>query len=298
MNSVSVRVYVPATTANLGPGFDCLGLALDLWNETRFTPGGRGLTWDIAGEGAQRLPRTEDNLLWRAFLHGCRAAGAAPPEGIRITCRNGIPIGSGLGSSAAAVLSGLLGAQALAGTQALPLEALLRLAADLEGHPDNAAPALLGGLVLAAGRRARRIEIPLWTVVYALPEARLSTREARLVLPQQIALQDAVFNIGHALLAVEALRSGDLPLLRQAMRDRLHQPFRAALIPGMQAALQAARSAGAAAALSGAGPGLVAFCLPEQAEQTGRAVRAAFQRARVACRLWYTRSTGRGAWTA
>ncbi len=298
MNSVSVRVYVPATTANLGPGFDCLGLSLDLWNETRFTPGGRGVTWDIAGEGAQRLPRGEDNLLWRAFLHGCQAAGTAPPDGIHIACRNGIPLGSGLGSSAAAVLSGLLGAQALAGEKSLPLEEILQLAAQLEGHPDNVAPALLGGLVIAAGSRTRRVETPLWTVVYALPDVRLSTQEARLVLPVQIPRQEAVFNIGHALLTVEALRFGDLPLLRSAMRDRLHQPFRAALIPGMQAALQAARQSGAAAALSGAGPGLVAFCLPEQAEQIGRAVRAAFQNAGVACRLWYTRSTGRGAWTA
>ena len=298
MHSVSVRVYVPATTANLGPGFDCLGLSLDLWNETRFTPGGRGVKWDIAGEGTRRLPRGKDNLLWRAFLHGCQAAGSAPPDGMRITCRNGIPLGSGLGSSAAAVLSGLLGAQALAGAKSLPLEAVLELAAKLEGHPDNVAPALLGGLVIAAGGQTRRVETPIWTVVYALPDVRLSTQEARVVLPAQISRQDAVFNIGHALLTVEALRSGDLRLLKSAMRDRLHQPFRAALIPGMQAALQAARQAGAAAALSGAGPGMAAFCQPEQAEHIGRAVQAAFRKAQVACRLWYTRSTRRGAWTA
>ena len=289
-----VHVRVPATTANLGPAFDCLGLALGLWNETSFLVEGERLKWDIRGEGASLLPLDERNLLWRAFQAGMQAAALPPPSGVRIRCENGIPLGSGLGSSAAAVVSGLLGAQALSGG-ALSDEALFHLALSLEGHPDNIAPALLGGLVISAGEVTRKLEVPRWYVVYALPEVRLSTRDARAVLPAQVPLADAVFNIGHALLVVEALRAGDLALLRRAMDDRLHQSCRAALVPGMTEALEAAREQGGAAALSGAGPGVVAFCQKSRVRRIGQAMRNAFESHGTACRLWCLPPSNQGA---
>ncbi|RMF48752.1 MAG: homoserine kinase [Anaerolineae bacterium] len=289
-----VRVRVPATTANLGPAFDCLGLALNLWNETLFSLEGETIVWDVRGEGAVFLHRGERNLVWRAFQAGMQAAGLPIPSGMRISCENGIPLGSGLGSSAAAVLSGLLGAQAISGG-ALSDEALFRLALSLEGHPDNIAPALQGGLVIAVDDITLKIAVPRWYVVYALPEVRLTTSQARAALPAQVSLADAVFNIGHALLVVEAIRSGDLALLGKAMQDRLHQPYRVSLIPGMAEALEAAREMGGAAAFSGAGPGMVAFCQETQVRHIGQAVRKAFGKHGIACRLWCLPPVNRGA---
>ena len=137
-------VGVPATTANLGPGFDCLGLTLDLWNEATFALGARaGVTVTIEGEGAERLPRSAENLVVRAFVRLCDEVGAPPPSGLDVACRVGVPLASGLGSSASAVVAGLLGANELLGRPAPP-ETVLRLATELEGHPDNVAAALHG----------------------------------------------------------------------------------------------------------------------------------------------------------
>ncbi len=289
-----VTVRIPATTANLGPGFDSLGLALDLWNETRFVPDGRGVRFEISGEGAETLPQGADNLIWRAFTRVYARRGAALPHGVRIVCHNGIPLGSGLGSSAAAVLAGVLGGNAFLGFPFSP-EILLETAASLEGHADNVAAALLGGLTIVSGRRAQRVEIPAWEVAYLLPRIALSTSEARRVLPERVPLRSAAANIGRALLVVEALRRGDLALLRDVMVDELHQPYRLPLLPGMQAALGAARDAGGAAALSGAGPGMAAFCPPSKAALIASKAQEAFRRAGVECRVWILRTAERGA---
>jgi homoserine kinase len=262
-----LRVRVPATTANLGPGFDALGLALDLWNETEFTVhADNRIIVRVTGEGADVLPSDEHNLVVQAALHVFEQAGERPP-GLQIDCRNRIPLASGMGSSAAAVLTGVLGANALLSGR-FDQQALLKLAVQMEGHPDNVAPALLGGLVVCLvdgeGVHARQLpprenRHPI-NITLVLPEFDFPTQGARSVLPAQVDRSDAVFNLSRAVLVAEGLCNGDLDLLAMAMEDRLHQPYRLPLIPGALEAMEAARSAGAAAvALSGAGPSLASF---------------------------------------
>ncbi len=209
------------------------------------------------------------------------------PPGLRLRQRNGVPVQSGLGSSSTAIVGGLMGANALAG---LPLskEELLSLAAEIEGHPDNVAPALLGGLVAASsvGRQVDfiRVPIPDMKIVVAVPAIRVSTPAARALLPERIPRADAVFNIGRAALVVLALERGDYDLLSRAMFDKLHQPYRAPLIPGLYGVFDAAREAGAAGvAISGAGPTLIAFA-PDRHVQIGQAMVAAFQRGGIAAK--------------
>ena len=286
MNNRRVRVKVPATTANLGPGFDCLGLSLNLWNEAVFSQESVGLVFEMEGEDGQVLPRDERNLIYRAMKTFFAARGLTPPTGLKISCQNRIPLGSGMGSSASAVLLGLLGGVGLCGESANPDE-ILTMAAEMEGHADNAAAALLGGLVIVAagedGWLARRVEIPPLTVAMVVPAVDLPTRQARAALPVQVSMKDATFNLGRTALVIEALRNGDLTLLEQVMQDRLHEPFRFALIPGAEAARNAARKAGAAVALSGAGPSLIAFSHGDSAAIANlmvRSFRAAGVRAR------------------
>jgi len=275
------RVRVPATTANLGPGFDCLGLALDLWNTFRFTLEGDGLAVSIQGERGAGLPRDESNLVAQAFVRLCEAAGAAAPAGLHIHCDIRVPTSSGLGSSSTAVAAGLLGANALLG-RPFDLTRILELAADMEGHPDNVAAALLGGLtiVVQQGDRllTKKILVPEVRVALAVPDLPFSTRSARADLPTHVSMKDAVFNLQRTPLVVEALRTGDYDLLSQVMDDRLHQAARLKLIPGGRTAWLAALEAGAAAvAVSGSGPSLVAFvALATDASRIARAMADAF----------------------
>lgn len=291
-----VRVSVPASVANLGPGFDALGLALDLFNVVEVEPGGDDLRVEIVGE-ARDLAR-EDNLVLRAMEHGFALAGSAlPPLRLRLT--NRIPVGCGLGSSAAAIVAGLVAANALLGDP-WPPEKLLALATELEGHPDNVAPALWGGLVVSCGGgdgvRWVRLEAPSeLQAVLVIPELRVPTREARRVLPGSVPFQDAVFNVGRAALLVAALSSRRYDLLREAMRDRLHQPYRAPLVPGLEEALGAAERAGAlGAALSGAGPGLLAFVVGD-CRRVAEAVQAVLARHGVPSTWMVARPTDWGA---
>ena len=215
------------------------------------------------------------------------AFGQPAPRGLRLHCANRIPLGGGLGSSAAAILTGLLGANALLGSPAGQSE-LLSLAVAAEGHPDNVAAALTGGLVLSAvaadAPLVRRVEVPALQVAVATPDFDLPTRAARAALPRQVPLEDAVFNLTRTAFVVEALRSGDLDLLGQVMADRLHQPYRFKLIPGAEAAARAARESGAVAvALSGAGPSLIAFA-PRDPQAVAAAMAAAFRSAGLKAR--------------
>lgn len=270
--------FVPATSANLGPGFDALGLALTLYNKTTVSLTGHDLQIEIRGQGADYLPRDTRNLTLRAFEYLCQRAGQPLPRGLHIVEENAIPSGSGLGSSAAAVLSGLLAANDLLGTP-FDENGILRLASEMEGHPDNAAAALWGGLTVSAGSTlVRRFDLPAWTVVVVTPRVYWPTRKARAVLPRRVTRHAAAENIGRAILVTEALRQRDLPLLRQTMQDALHQPYRLPHIPGARQALTAAQKLGAAAALSGAGPSLIAFAPEGRAEQVGAAMRTAFRR--------------------
>ncbi|MCW5875142.1 MAG: homoserine kinase [Anaerolineales bacterium] len=298
MPASRVLIRVPASTANIGPAFDCLALALDLWNEAEFELGGQGLHIHVEGEGAERLPRHERNLVYRAVRRVYEEVSEAPPQGIRIRCRNTIPLGSGLGSSAAASLAGLLGANALLGEPLKP-ELVLRLGAELEGHADNLAAALHGGLVLVKHTDWRTTAQPLacaaWPAVYVLPTLRLSTRAARAALPKKVKLADAVFNIGQALAVREALGRGDLAALAEAMRDRLHQPYRLPLLPGAAEAIRAAARLGAAAGLSGAGPGVIAFVAPGSQQAVQQAMQAAFEGHKLTSRAWVFASSQQGA---
>jgi homoserine kinase len=297
MQNVCVKVRVPATTANLGPGFDCLGLALDLWNEVEAEVSGSGVAVEICGEGEARLPHDQNNLLARAALHFYKAYHLPAPKGLKIRCQNQIPLGSGMGSSAAATLSGLMAANALAGSPA-SREDILRLATEIEGHPDNAAAALWGGLVVVITQNGKpliyRYDLPDIQVVIVLPQINLPTKVARAALPKQVKISDAVFNIGRSVLVVDALRSGNLALLGEVMEDKLHQPYRLKLIPGSEAAMQAALSRGAAVAISGAGPSLIAYT-QGQAEAVASEMVAAFEQVGVAARPFILTTTQLGA---
>jgi homoserine kinase len=220
-----VTVRVPATTANLGPGFDCLGLALGLWNRLRLEGGPSGIS--VIGEGADVLSRGEDNLVLRAASAVFREAGLPKPS-LRLSCRNSIPLSRGLGSSAAAVVGGLVAANILCGE---PLEraTLLRVATALEGHPDNVAPALLGGcqIVVRDGDDlvTAGVRVPRWLrAVVFIPEVAMPTSEARAVLPPDVSRRDAVYNAGRVALLVNALATGKAEDLRVATQDALHQP--------------------------------------------------------------------------
>ena len=285
-------INVPATSANLGPGFDALGLALTLWNQTTISTeigSDQRIVFSIAGEGSGLLAPNEKNLIVHAAQQVAERVGQALPR-FHAECVNAIPLSSGLGSSSAAILTGLLAGNALL-ENPLTREELLDLAAALEGHPDNVAPALLGGLVvstLADGKViARRIPVGADVrITLALPDFYLPTKHARAALPKRILLKNAVHNISHAALVVEALRTGDLDLLGHAMTDKLHQPYRLRLIPGAESAMQAARTAGASAvALSGAGPSLIAFSSKAEAG-IGESMRRAFESAGLKARIF------------
>ncbi len=263
MQAFTVRV--PATTANIGPGFDCLGMALTLYNEADFSFEGDDLRIEI--EGFNRLTSADpyQNLIYTVFADTLREHGVTLPKGMRIHCRNHVPMGSGLGSSSTALLLGLAAANEY-GRLGMDNAALLKAATRLEGHPDNAAPAIYGGFVSAAPEDDGEIIVcrhPVadWNMAVVVPVFNLLTSDARKALPKSVPLADAVFNISHTLMVIEALKNGDLDLLRRGMQDRLHQSYRFALIPGIENAANAAREAGAAAGISGAGPGVIAFTL-------------------------------------
>ena len=289
-----ITIRVPATTANLGPGFDCIGLALDLWNEVQFEADDQ-ITYRVTGEGASQLDNQPNNLLVEAFLRVYELCGQ-DSKGATIRSHNQIPPSSGMGSSAAALVAGIFGANELLG-RPLNQADMLKLATELEGHPDNVAPALLGGLVVSVMNEgeilSRRYETPSLAAVIVKPDVDWPTRVARAVLPPSVPRADAIFNIGRTALVVDALRSGDLDLLRKAMDDRLHQPYRLERIPGGKAAFEAARRFGAAA-LSGAGPSILCFVEPGQGRQALTAIQTAFEAAGVLARGLVTRPSTQG----
>ena len=262
----AVRVRVPASSANLGPGFDCFGLALSLHDvvEAQVTAGGLDLT--VEGEGAHTVSRDTRHLVVRSMSE-CFARLGGPPPGLRVACTNAIPHGRGLGSSAAAIVAGVVAARALCvdGEHRFDDAALLRLATELEGHPDNVAAALAGGFTLAwtepAGARLIRLEVSaeLAPVVF-VPDTELSTRKARGLLPKTVPHADATANAARAALLVEALtRSPDLLLV--ATEDRLHQDYRGPAMPASLDLIKRLRAEGVPATVSGAGPAVLALVL-------------------------------------
>jgi homoserine kinase len=282
----AVRVRVPATTANLGPGFDALGMALGLYNEIEVELGGSGVTMEVEGEGAEKLQALgERNLVGRAVTSILKRLGVRA-SGVHIRMVNRIPLSRGLGSSSAAAIGGVAAAAALAGAW-LPPEELLGLALPLEGHPDNITPALLGGLTVATLVEGKvccvKLPVPeALSAVAVIPDFRLATAKARQALPPSVPWADAVFNVGRVALFLAAMQSGRLDLLREAVQDRLHQPYRAPLVPGMPEVLAEGGRAGALACfLSGAGPTLLALVRGDGGDVGARMVACWKERAGV-----------------
>lgn len=254
-------VHVPASSANLGPGFDCLGLSLDLelrveaepWSHDRF---------EYEGDG--HVPDDPDNLIHRGFRAAVAANGSSPVP-VRLMARNPVPLARGLGSSSAALVAGAMLGDAVSGG-ALGLNGVFQLTADLEGHPDNVAPALYGGLTVSArseGAWLTRVLPwpPSWHLLFGVPDAELATEAARAVLPHHIDRAEAVATASRVAFWPLAVLQGEPELLRCASLDVTHEPYRRPLLPGFAAAQQALRDAGAwAAYLSGAGPTLAAVC--------------------------------------
>ncbi len=316
----TVTVTVPATTANLGPGFDCIGAALTLYNQFKFTcvdsAGSFRVSIAVTGAEAQLVKTDESNLLYQAFVRFYEHLGQMPSP-VQIEILLGVPLARGLGSSATAIVGGLVGANHLAGTP-LNERQVMELAIALEGHPDNVVPALLGGCRLAAmgfstepqgsqsrggeprplegtgvrgGRRGEEegegfggwevCDVP-WhpdvVPVVAIPNFELETQEARRVLPVEVSRMDAIFNTAHLGLLLRGLETGRVDWLRVALQDRLHQPYRLALIPGYEAVRQAAMAAGALGmVISGAGPTLLSLVNPARAADVEMAMGAAWQ---------------------
>ncbi|BBB92985.1 MAG TPA: homoserine kinase [Methylomusa anaerophila] len=272
----TIKIRVPGTTANCGPGFDSIGIACTIYNEIEFTftPAGP-IEIVIEGEGAGLLPETADNVIIKAVQMVFDRIYSRYPhcqqsrwQGIRLHMNNAIPLSRGLGSSAAAIVAGLVAANELCGNN-LNKEEILEIASAMEGHPDNVAPAVYGGITVSVAEASqvhciRFIPKADFSMVVAIPEFNLSTKLARKVLPDSVPFQDAVFNIGRTALLVSSLYEGKLDFLQYALIDKIHQPYRSKLIPGMPEVFTAARKAGAlGAALSGAGPCLIAFALSD-----------------------------------
>jgi homoserine kinase len=252
-----VRIRVPATSANLGPGFDAFGLALGLYDDVVARVGESGVHVDVAGEGADDVPRDKRHLVVRAMRATFDALGGQP-RGIELVCANRIPHGRGLGSSAAAIVAGVVAARELV-LGGLSDDDVLAIATEVEGHPDNVAACLYGGLTLAYDGAAVRLPVsPDVAPVVFVPGSKSSTAKARRLLPEVVPHHDAAVNAGRAALLVEAL--GRRPdLLMAATEDRLHQQYRAEAMPRTAALMNALRDAGIPAVVSGSGPSVLAF---------------------------------------
>ncbi|MBM3464036.1 MAG: homoserine kinase [Armatimonadetes bacterium] len=286
-----LRVVVPATSANLGPGFDCLGLALEVANESVFAWADRDAA-EVEGEGAECLPRDASHLSLQALRHGLSALGVKDARPVALRQINRIPLSRGMGSSAAAIVAGLAAARAFAGFPDDPAW-LLTHANALEGHPDNVAAAIYGGCTAAwpdgVDARCTSLSFPRGlNVALAIPAFQVSTEKAREALPAAYPLADVSFSLSRAALLVAALAGGDFEALEFAVEDRIHTPYRARLIPGFEEARAAAREAGARGTfISGSGPTVASFVPPGvDAERVAAAMAAVFPEARaVATRI-------------
>jgi homoserine kinase len=271
----AISVRVPATVANLGPGFDAFGIAIRMYLEVELEPRRDTIDVSLDGEGSGELPADETNLVIRSmdafFTHIARR-----PSGFAVTIKNPIPLASGLGSSAAAVVGGLMAARALAGSKVHQTE-LISLATEIEGHPDNVLPALLGGLVVCY-RNQKSGELDHYQLepserlvpIIVVPRKGFPTTKAREALPGDVSFADAQFTASRAGLLVGAMTAGaGSDVLAEAMNDRLHEPHRMKLMPETAAVLTELRDAGLPAAMAGAGPSILAVVpKPEAATRT------------------------------
>lgn len=298
MIETSFTIHVPATTANLGPGFDCLGLSLDLWNTITISQVDQPLTVTINGEGKGTLPEDDSNLILRAARQLAHAHDLSLPENLHIHCQNQIPISSGLGSSASAIIGGLVGARKLLELNISDLD-ILQTAAQIEGHADNTSACLFGGLILVGSDKSQifvtHLNMKPITAVVAVPDFPLSTEAARNALPDLIPLRDAVFNINRTVELVNILEKGNYARLESAMHDQVHQVYRMPLLPGSEIAVRAAIDAGAfGACLSGAGPSVIAFSNQENSKAVGEAMQMAYKEVNLPSRSFTFMSPSQG----
>jgi homoserine kinase len=282
--SASFTVTVPATTANLGSGFDCIGAALTLYNQFQFSNADEPLIINVSGTESDRVDRTTKNLAYQAFIKLYERLKKPTPN-VQIDINLGVPLARGLGSSATAIVGGLVGANLLAGSPLNTTE-IMQLAIAMEGHPDNVVPALLGGCRLAAtklpGQTGWEIcDIP-WhndiIPVVAIPDFELSTSEARAVLPTNYTRADAIFNTAHLGLLLRALETGNIAWLTAALQDKIHQPYRKSLIKGYDEVYDSViNSGGYGMVISGAGPTLLALTNKDHAERVKTAIATTWQ---------------------
>jgi homoserine kinase len=282
-----VLVRIPATTANLGPGFDTLGMALNMYNYIYMIETDNDFDIEVTGEGALKVPKDATNLIYRAALKVFQKLNYKP-KGLSIKIINNIPLVRGLGSSASVIVGGMVAANYICGNQ-LTTDEILYMATKMEGHPDNVAPALLGGIIISTEINSeivyRKIKPPngLNTVV-AIPQYELPTKRARNALPAKVPLKDAVYNMSRVGLLILAFINNDMELLRKVMDDRLHQPYRMSLIPGMRKVAKAAKEAGAySLVLSGAGPTLISFCKEADVNNIGKAMKNTLNEIGIDC---------------
>jgi len=268
MDKNSFTIHIPATTANLGPGFDCLGLALDLWNTVTFSQVDGPFRLSIEGEGKNTLPEDETNLIFQSANRLANAYRKSLPENLHIICQNNIPIASGLGSSASAVVCGLVGAKIILNIDISSHE-LLQTAAQIEGHADNAAACFFGGLILV------RSEIDALHVIH------------RDIQPITAVVAAAEL--------MQIFHDGNYESLKETMKDKLHQAYRLPLLPGAEHAMQTALIAGAyGSSLSGAGPSVIAFTTKNFAQTVGDAMQSAYQQAYISSRIFTLACPARG----
>jgi homoserine kinase len=274
MHNLTLRV--PASTSNLGSGFDALGLAIDLPLTAKFEIVESGRQIRARGKGAALIQQEENNLLLQAFDRACRKIGREPPP-LKIEMDNRIPLKRGLGSSGAAIVAGLVGANLLLGKKLLRQQ-LLNLANEIEGHPENASASLLGGLTVNGAEngevKLQRFVPPNdWVAAAFIPDLEIATHDARRVLPETLPREDAVKNVQRVAVLVSAFAKRDSSLLKFGVQDWLHQPYRKALVPGFDDFLAAAYEAGAFAAfLSGSGSTILAICAKQQAKKISQAL--------------------------
>ena len=287
-----VKIRVPASSANLGPGFDCLGLALKLYLYLEMEEIEEGLIIEGQGEGAEEFNKGEDNLIWEsAKLVLKKAGGDKSKKGLKIKARNQIPVTRGLGSSATAIIGGIMGAARIYKIK-LSFQEMLGLALSLEGHLDNIVPALMGGLTIAYKTEQEeikwaKIETPAdLRVVLAIPDFSLSTEEMRRVLPDKASLADAVFNLSRSALLVNTLKTSNWGVLAEAMEDKLHQPFRAPFIPGIEEMFSQIKRTGlAGVALSGSGPTVVSLTKRGSEGLVSKIMKNTFLKEGINCRI-------------
>lgn len=287
-----IKIKVPATAANLGPGFDCFGMALKLYLFLEIEEIKQGLIIQSQGEGASQFEENENNLIWKAFkLVLDKFNKGKDVKGLKIKTLNQIPVTRGLGSSASAIIGGIVAATGLYNLK-LSYQEILEIALSLEGHMDNIIPALLGGFTLAYSTEKEqvkwvKIKIPDdLRIVVAIPDFFLSTEKMRSVLPGKIPLADAIFNLSRSALLVKALQDSDWTLLAEAMEDKLHQPFRTSYIPGIKEMFSQVRNTGhAGIALSGSGPTVVSLTKRGSEKIIGQIMEDTFLKAGINCRV-------------